>query len=455
MTFPRWLTRVARAVPVFFLFLISGTASSPAPAAWVEHPKAVQTVYQDGVPHTDRHGVRLGRFDPERSFFPIGLYHALHGEVKGRRYDFKDYAAAGFNTCHLWEGQELVDVADAAKAAGIQLIIHHPHDAEVAAHREHPAVLGWYLDEEPTGAHWGRPEKSMDEFFAAYLARRDAIRRIDPRHPVFVLDVPWITAPATEWWTKWNTAGDVACHDNYPVSQARQTLSFDQGIPESVSLAVKVNQGRKPVWLVTQAFEAHDARFPFNMPSSRQLRCMTYTAIVHGATGVVQFALDSWVTRSGGVVGMSPDPQPSYGEHLIATADQLRMSRELWSAAVALNKELHDLRPALLSPTAKVGYRVSLDDTWPAVSPGPIRTLLKQDPRGGFVLIAVNVDAATQRVRVRFPGTRPRAEQMFDAPGAGRLQVDGDAVEFQAGPNGVHVLRLKFIADAAAGAVTP
>jgi hypothetical protein len=54
----------------------------------------------------------------------------------------------------------------------------------------------------------------MDARFDAFLKRRDAIHALDPRHPVFPLDVPLIVDDAQPWWIKWNTAGDVSAHDN-------------------------------------------------------------------------------------------------------------------------------------------------------------------------------------------------------------------------------------------------
>jgi hypothetical protein len=409
----------------------------PAWAEWVEHPAAVQTVYQDGVPQTDRHGVRLDHYDPERSFLPIGLYHALNGELHGRKYQFADYVKAGFNTAHLWEGEHLKDVADAAKDAGMQLIIHWPKDDEIKAYRDHPAVLGWYLDEEPIGQHWTVKGKPMEKFYDEFLQRRDAIHRLDPTHPVFALDAAWIVPPATEWWTKWNSAGDVSCHDNYPLTPKRQTtISYEQGIPESVALAVKINEQRKPVWACLQAFEHYDTRFPFSMPTVGQFRAMTYAAFIHGATGVIDFALDSYITRRGACVGIAPDPQVSYGPPASgATREQVRASRELWAAAAELNAELRRLTPALLSPTAKVEYHVELNGAWPAITKEPIRTLLKTEPSGKLVLLVVNVDDAPQQVRVRFPardGVHPR-DLLDDAAGTS-LRFSGETIEFTAGP---------------------
>ena len=420
------------------VILLAPFSASGDDVHWAEHAAAIQVVYQAGVPHTDRTGGRLDAYDADKSFFPIALYHALHGEHRGRRYDLADFRKAGFNAVVPWERQELKTLAPLAAAAGVQLILHWPSDADVASFRDHPAVLAWYLDEEPTGAYW---DKDMAGKFAAFQKRRDAIRAIDPRRAVFALDVPWITPPATEWWVKWATAGDVSAHDNYPINQHRRSLSFDQGIPESVALAVKSNGQKKPVWLCVQAFEQQDARFQFSMPSPRQLRCMAYTGIAHGATGLMYFALDSWVTRNGGVVGMAPDPIADYEQDLVATNDQLRASRELWSAAAAINHEINELRPALLSPTATTPYQVFLDPSWPPVTPEPIRTLLKTHPTGGQVLIIVNVDAAPQRVRIVVPVMKS-AQQMFEAAGAGRFKVDGEVIELMATPHDVRVIRI-------------
>ncbi len=422
------------------LLCVGLSFSSLCRGEWVPHPAAVQTVYQQRVPHTDRHGRAMETFDPARSFFPLTLYHALHGEHRGRKYDLADYAKAGFNSAHFWEGQKLPELADAAAAAEVQLIVHWPSNEDVKCYREHPAVLAWYLDEEPTGGHW---DKDMEGHFQRFLQRRGELKQIDPHHPVFALDVPWITAPATDWWIKWNTAGDISVHDNYPVNQHRQSLSFDHGIPETVGLAVKSNEQKKPVWICLPTFEQNDQRFQFSMPSSRQLRCMAYTSIVHGATGLMYFALDSWVTRNGSVVGMAPDATASYGQDLVATADQLRLSRELWQAAVALNREIEQLRPALLSPTAKLPYEVHLDSDWPPVTPEPIRTLLKTDPSGGFVLLVVNIDASPQRVRIVFPDSNLAAEQLFESQGAGRFSAEKGGFQFLSGPYDVRAIRLK------------
>lgn len=418
----------------FILTLLFPTFSR---AAWKEHPAAVQTVYQDQVPHTDPTGRPLAQFDADHSFFPLALYHALQGQYTGIQYELKDDAAAGFNACMPFEIQDPRMIADAARSAHMQVIVHEPTDQVVTALAHHPAMIAWYLDEEPMGQFH---VPGMDQRFATFVARRNQIRALDPIHPVFPLDVPLIVGNARPWWIKWNTAGDVSSHDNYPINPHHRSLSFEYGIPETVALAAQSVKQEKPVWVCLPTFEIAGPAWPFNMPTSRQLRCMVYTSIVHGATGIIYFALDSFATRTGSVVGMSPDPRASYGQGIEATADQLQMSRALWQSAVSINQQITTLRPAIFSPTEKIPYHVDLDDAWPTITPDPIRTLLKRDPAGGCVMLLVNIDAAPMHVRVRCPGYV--AKQQFESPSAGGFSQTADGFEMICTPYDARVIRM-------------
>ena len=61
--------------------------------------------------------------------------------------------------------------------------------------------------------------------------------------------------------------------------------------------------------LPTQAFEQPGGpMFWWTMPTEVQLRVQAYTAVVLGAAGIIYFALDSWVTRVGDVVGEPAQP---------------------------------------------------------------------------------------------------------------------------------------------------
>jgi hypothetical protein len=125
--------------------------------------------------------------------------------------------------------------------------------------------------------------------------------------------------------------------------------------------------------------------------------------------------------RDGDVLGIAPDPVADYGPTpdfdnsrsppLTVEEDDLRRSRVLWRAVVALNGELHALAPALLSPTATLPYTVSVKG--PSFSRSPIRTLVKKWD-GRLLLLAVNLDDVPLRARFSFPGPVREMNRLFD-----------------------------------------
>jgi hypothetical protein len=391
-------------------------AAGLAGPATVPDSHAVQSVYQVGVPHTDAQGSPRSRYGAG-SFFPRCIYHAMPGSLAAIR-------DAGFNCVHTWEGLGVGDMIGELRATGLQLIRHQPTDDEVRRFASDPRILGWYLDEEPTSqthldmARSGNPGL-MAERYQAFVARMAAIKAMDSRHPVFVLDGPYAPPGLGAWWDRWNSSGDVSAHDYYPLRPGVADLS---GMAESVLRAARLNGERKPVWITLQAFGGLPGlEVPMRVPSADELRGMAFTAIIHGATGLIFFAYDSRVTREGHVVGISPDTPESRGSGAEATpADALR-SRELWSGAAALNAELERLTPALLSPTARLPYQVRFaGDNRTAV---PIRTMLKATD-GGYTLLAVNLEASPMGVRFRLPAGVVGSVR--------RLNPDGSATALEA-----------------------
>jgi len=278
-----------------------------------------------------------------------------------------------------------------------------------------------------------------------YTAEYARVKAIDPLHPVFVLDCPWITPPATAWWVKWNTYGDVTSHDNYPFDYRSTSLATiygdGGGIPQTVSLAVSANNGTKPVWLCVQAFESD----PWLLPSGREMRAQVYTGIVHGATGVIYFAMDSYITRAGAVVGITPlalgaqtydDPSTS-DAHTAASPSLLEMSANLWDKVAELNSELLALTPMLFSPTARTGYTVSFRGR--NATDTPIRTLRKQHADGD-ILIAVNVDNTYGSAMIDLLDAHAAVEVMFE--GRTLPLVNGSVFVDAFEPMDTHIYRL-------------
>jgi len=151
------------------------------------------------------------------------------------------------------------------------------------------------------------------------------------------------------------------------------------------------------------------------------------------------------VTRNNNAIGIAPVPKAKYASGIVATAGQLRKARDMWDETVSINAELERLRPALLSPTANLPYEISLDDAWKPITKDPIRTLLKINPAGGYVLLISNIDGAPQMTRVRFPDKKDyRLTELFNEPGASSFARKEDSFEFLAAPYDVRVFQIHF-----------
>ena len=416
---------------------------------------AVQVIYRNGAPHTDARGKMMMRYEPERSFFQIGLWGApLPGAAHGREHDWAVLKDAGFNTVWPWPGPKEAAL-EAAKRLDLHLILMDPlGDDEMATLGRDERVLGNVWKDEPTGS---LGTVDMDKLFTEFQDYKKKANSVAPELLVFVNEAHWIMSPAKSWWVRWNTAGDVSCHDNYPMlvfrHQVRSIGADPFGIPQSVSLATAVNNELKPVWLIVGPFThpKPPGPFPNRFPSPVQLRAQIYAGLIHGATGIIYVTWDTFVCRDFGVIGMSPDPQVTYvsaaGETdspraTPATPMELVQSKALWEAAVRINGELEQLTPALLSPSAgrDVEYRVRIVGR--AVTDMPIRCLLKSHPDGGYVLLTVNLDDAVLNVTHTFPQGIERLEPLFENRHMHEFNPQTDSFAQTYDPFETHVFRV-------------
>lgn len=139
--------------------------------------------------------------------------------------------------------------------------------AEVEHFRDHPALLAWYLSDEPTGNGIG-PDTLQKMY--------DFVRRLDPWHPItIVFDAP---QRAREY----AASMDIVMADPYPIPNAGV-----DGVGSVTESLRKVFEFEKPVWIVPQAFGGGE--WWGREPSPQEIRAMTYLALVRGATGIQYF----------------------------------------------------------------------------------------------------------------------------------------------------------------------
>jgi len=178
--------------------------------------------------------------------------------------------------------------------------------------KNHPALLGWYLADEPTPAKMPRLRE-----------RYKLVRALDPEHPC--LNVLCHARQARDT----AAVSDIVGLDCYPVpgsgTEKTKPAKLDAAAVAATT-AVAGLRGDKPFWFVPQAYphEPERARFP----TAHELGAMTWQAICCGADGVLFYSLGEMLSNK---------EKPGY--HF----------EEAWSVTCAVAQQIRDREAFLLS----------------------------------------------------------------------------------------------------------
>lgn len=321
-----------------------------------------------------------------KPFFPFGFY--IH---RGRYFDQEDpqyvlrlEGAFGFNMICVYQNFDfnfrrevrtlVKDFLDRADATGFRMHydIRNMTDQEptqelaaqiaedVEAHRDDPALLCWYLSDEPAGR--GNPPDR-------YIAHNRQVKELDPYHPTtMVFCVP---SKAHEY----ADGMDILMVDPYPIPRGSVTA-----VADTVDLVRNATGGAMPIWCVPQAFGGGEAWA--REPSWQEQRCMTYMAIAHGATGIQYF------------IRRPPHQSPFVDG--------------MWAECRKMAREIRELTPALLS-----------HEPQPQVEPTEPTADLHLTARrynGHAYVLCVNSaqEPRTITLRCSETPTQPQAEVMFE-----------------------------------------
>ncbi len=137
---------------------------------------------------------------------------------------------------------------------------------EVETFKDHPALLSWYMNDEPVGQ--SRSPKLLEKAYKI-------IKEIDPYHPISVVFVIPERAAA------YANAVDIVMTDPYPIpGDVKQVSGHMRALKKHFRY-------RKAFWLVPQAFGGgeHWAR----EPTGPEIRVMTWLGILEGAMGIKYF----------------------------------------------------------------------------------------------------------------------------------------------------------------------
>jgi hypothetical protein len=202
-----------------------------------------------------------------KPFFPIGIYvYDLSDAV------MKDIKSRGFNVV-IGNGFG-ADQFDFMHQNGIMAVpFSTPEFVEKG--KDHPALLAWYLVDEPDG-HGHTPESTK----AAY----EHLKAKDKDHPIGLCHFLYDAL------LTFKDGCDFTMTDVYPVTANRDVPMKNVGIHMDYARAVH-NNPNWPHWTYIQDFGGPNTDGgKWAQPTAAEVRCMTFIALVHRANGILIFS---------------------------------------------------------------------------------------------------------------------------------------------------------------------
>jgi hypothetical protein len=278
-----------------------------------------------------------------KPFFAIGIYRAAPNDLAG----------TAFNCIPGWDSSDQATL-DACAQAGIYMLPdlsglmrgHLPQQAALCIRdlMNHPAVLAWYVCDEPDHAAWTVPPDEME------LARK-VLRAADPYHPTCAVVMPWAESNLYGY----ADCVDILMADPYPIGTKKPT-NFSS-VTRANDIMRRATKFSKPTWSVIQGTA---------QATPEEETAVVYLSITHGARGVL------------------------FWEYADA-----HKNPAVWKQIVTLAEEMRQLTPALTSP----------DTSQPATADNDAISVLAKQAPDGITVIAVNgSDAPATGVQITVPG---------------------------------------------------
>jgi len=368
MTGPRVLTTAA--------LLLAATVATGADEAKPEFVSPYAQ-WKNGPPKDD-------------SFFPIGVCTQEPNLAPM-------YQKAGINFYEgLWKGPTEAQLAELKKWG---MRVSCSQNAVGLAHKDDPLIIAWEIEEDepdnaqalPSGTDYGPPippAKVVEEY--------DAIRKADPTRPVFLClgqGVAWdgwvgrgVRTNHPEDYAEYAKGADIVAFDIYPVAhdnaQVKDKLDL---VGLGVARLVKWTEGRKPVWNTIEC-----TRIETNFKATpKQVKAEAWISLVNGSRGLLYFCHE-W--------------KPKFDDHALLD------DPEMLAAVTAINQQIHELAPALNSPSIQDALKVESSN-----KDVPVEAMVKKQG-GATYVFAVAVK----------PGATEAAFALGDLPAGAQIEVLGE-----------------------------
>ncbi len=314
----------------------------------------------------------------------LSPYQNIGRQPRRERIAYLDRAAqlgmrVNYNLLSIAGGGGGAKAAATDKARKMELLRE-----EIRALKDHPAILSWYVADEPEGQ--GISAETLEEIY-------DIIRAEDPYHPITLVIMS--AGPGRHY----AASCDIIMADTYPVpnSSAADVIGTIQGLREEL-------QYEKSIWYVPQTFGG--AEFWSREPTPAEIRMMTWGAALEGARGFQAFIRH----------GLNGFPKNQY----------------MWETYAKACREIQELTPFFERGTERTP-RVIGDRTLYA------RTYALGAQRAVVVL---NPEPKAMAYKLVLPGDKAFNGRAYDMGDNSVREVVNGTIDGTLAPFGVQVLRL-------------
>jgi hypothetical protein len=254
----------------------------------------------------------------------------------------------------------------------------------VSAVKDHPALLGWYLIDEPSGA--GVIPDRMFGQAPSLKEQYEELRRLDPYHPVMITDY------TPDVYKVYEPVLDILNPDIYPIHAVRNVPL--EWVAKCLDRANKVlaearrdGRGIKMLCYTPQAFGGPSGDWGrWALPSPAEMRCQTYLGVTLGMKGILYYLwAPNWIDTP------------------------------CWREIRKLSGELNELAPILAGsdPGSKV-----------VANPGGEVHVLLKEYEGAYYLIAVNAANTAKTIEFSVPVPQGFDEFVLTLPYEGDRGVE-------------------------------
>jgi hypothetical protein len=274
----------------------------------------------------------------------------------------QDCARAGYNAGLFLIGND-TDLAalrtclDQANACGLKIILSmlggittENRTRFITAFREHPALLVWYVVDEPTG----------DD--PAVRQAYDLAKRLDPARPAYINYAPGFYFPTV-------LPSDIASLDRYDIGAEPDGPIYQAQFADRLESIAR--PAGKPSWIVLQC--SGYAFWMSREPTGPEEEALVYLTLIHGVRG-----LKFWVDKP--------------------------LSLELWRTMKMLAGEVRQLTPVLYS----------LEPAPPVAAAQPEIHVLAKTWKGRTYVMAANAAATPVAARLAVAGAGRAATVLFE-----------------------------------------